>query len=164
MSDETLPNPAPLRFRARLTPHRSLTPAGFLAVMSALAAASFAAGLIFLLAGAWPVVGFLGLDVVLVYLAFRLNYRSARQYEIVELTDAALTVTRVDARGRGESFGFNPYWVQLDVRERSDGRADLRLGSHGREISFGRFLSDTEKRDFARALTSALLAARTRRA
>ena len=66
----------PGAFRALLTPHRSLGPTGFLVLMAALAGISFVTGLVFYLAGAWPVMGFFGLDVALVYLAFRLNYRS----------------------------------------------------------------------------------------
>ena len=66
-------------FRVVLTPHRSLGPKGFLALMLAFGAISFATGIVFYIAGAWPVVGFLGLDVLLVYVAFRLNYRSGRR-------------------------------------------------------------------------------------
>src|SRR3954447_19736214 len=120
MSGANVPSwPAP-EFRARLMPHRSLGPAGFVVLMSGVALASFATGLVFLLMGAWPVMGFFGLDVLLVYAAFRLNYRSGRQYELVELTPAALTVTRVHPSGRTESFDFNPFWVRLNLRERND--------------------------------------------
>ena len=42
---------------------------------------SFAAGAMFFVVGAWPVVGFLGLDLLLIYLAFRASYRSGRAYE-----------------------------------------------------------------------------------
>ena len=67
----------PALFVARLTPHRSLSRAGFVLVMAVLGAISFAAGMVFLLIGAWPVFGFFGLDVLLVYCAFRANYRAA---------------------------------------------------------------------------------------
>ncbi|MFY9735755.1 MAG: DUF2244 domain-containing protein, partial [Rhodoplanes sp.] len=60
----------PTLFAADVTPHRSLDGAGFLAVMFVLGGASFVLGLIFLLSGAWPIVGFLGLVVALVYVAF----------------------------------------------------------------------------------------------
>jgi uncharacterized membrane protein len=79
----------PDAFRALLTPHRSLGPAGFLILMAALGTASFITGIVFLLMGAWPVFGFFGLDVLLIYIAFRLNYRSGRLYETVELTPAS---------------------------------------------------------------------------
>ena len=82
----------PTIFSATLTPHRSLGPTGFLILMACLGGASFASGVFFVLLGAWPVFGFLGLDVLLVFLAFRANYRAARAYEEVRVTPSELTV------------------------------------------------------------------------
>jgi uncharacterized membrane protein len=151
-------------FRAILHPHRSLGPRGFLVLMLAIGCVSFVTGMVFLAMGAWPVFGFFGLDVALVYVAFKLNYRSGRLYELIELTPAALTVTRVHPSGKRESFDFNPYWVRVLVAEGPQGRTDLRLTSHGRELSFGSFLTDDERREFSDALTGALIEARTARA
>jgi uncharacterized membrane protein len=150
-------------FRAILHPHRSLGPRGFLVLMLAIGGVSFVTGMVFLLMGAWPVFGFFGLDVALVYVAFKLNYRSGRIHELIELTPEALTVTRVHPSGKRESFDFNPYWVRVFVAEGPQGRTDLRLASHGREFSFGRFLTDDERRDFSDALTGALVQARSAR-
>jgi len=147
-------------FRAVLTPHRSLGPTGFIVLMAALAGISFATGIAFLLIGAWPVLGFFGLDVALVYVAFKLNYRSGRLYETVELTPAKLTWTRVHPSGRREQFDCNPYWARVNLREWPDGRTDLRLIAQGKELVFGRFLTDDERRQFARALRGALVDAR----
>jgi uncharacterized membrane protein len=147
-------------FHAVLTPHRSLSPMGFLVLMTALSGVSFATGLMFYLAGAWPVLGFFGLDVALVYLAFRLNYRSGRLYETLELTPFRLTWTRVHPSGRREEFDCNPYWARVSLREAPDGRTDLRIISEGREQVLGRFLTDDERRDLADALAGALLEAR----
>ncbi len=148
------------RFRALLTPHRSLSPTGFVIVMAAVGFVSFATGLMFLIMGAWPVFGFFGLDVLLIYIAFRLNYRSGRLYETIDLTPEQLILTRVHPSGRSERFEFNPYWVQVRLRESPDGRTQLGLASRGQQLSFGRFLTDDERRDFATALKQALLAAR----
>ena len=124
--------------------------------MLALGTVSFIAGMAFLLMGAWPVFGFFGLDVLLVYIAFKLNYRSGRTYELVELTSDVLRVTHVEPSGKADRFEFNPYWVRVRLSEEVDGRTYLRLASHGNEFEFGRFLTDDEKRDFAKALTGAL--------
>jgi len=132
--------------------------------MTAIGLVSFVTGMVFLLMGAWPVFGFFGLDVALIYIAFKLNYRSGRLYETVELTPAMLTVTRVHPSGKRENFEFNPYWVRVRIAEGPQGRTDLRLASHGREISFGSFLTDDERRDFSNALTGALFEARAQRA
>ena len=150
----------PGEFHAVLTPYRSLSPRGFLILMLALGTMSFAAGVVFLVAGAWPVMGFLGLDVLLVYWAFKLNYRSGRIYETVDVTTSQLTVTRVHPSGRQERFDCNPYWARVNLREWPDGRTILSVVAQGREHAFGRFLTDDERRDFATALRRALLDAR----
>jgi uncharacterized membrane protein len=148
-------------FRAVLYPHRSLSPTGFLILMSAIGSVSFITGMAFLLQGAWPVFGFFGLDVALVYFAFKLNYRSGRLYETVELTPQTLTITRVHPSGKQESFDFNPYWVRVRLAEGPQGRTDLRIASHGREFAFARFLTDDERRDLSTALIGALAQARS---
>ncbi len=156
--DQTQAEPG--TFRALLTPHRSLGPTGFLVLMAALGTASFVTGMVFLLMGAWPVFGFLGLDVLIVYVAFRLNYRSGRLYETVELASGRFTLTRVHPSGRQERFDCNPYWARVSLREWPDGRTALSVVSQGRELAFARFLTDGERRDLAHALKEALLDAR----
>jgi uncharacterized membrane protein len=110
----------------------------------------------FYMIGAWPVLGFMGLDVALIYAAFKLNYRSGRLYETVDLTPQALTVTRVQPSGKAQSWSFNPYWVRLLLEERIGRSSELSLASHGDRLVFASFLSDPEREDFARALRSAL--------
>ena len=68
----------PELFAALLTPHRSLNRTGFVVVMAFLSVVSFATGVAFLMMGAWPVFGFLGLDVLAIYVAFRINFSRAR--------------------------------------------------------------------------------------
>src|SRR6266542_6444624 len=114
MTDGNAHASEPTLFSAVLTPHRSLGAVGFLVLMSLLSAVSFAAGMVFYLIGAWPVVGFLGLDVLLVYLAFRANYRAATAYEQVTVTPSELTVRKVSHRGQVAEWRLNPVWVRLD--------------------------------------------------
>lgn len=151
----------PARFRAVLTPHRSLGPKGFMILMAAIGVVSFATGLFFYLLGAWPVIGFMGLDVLLIYIAFKLNFRALRLYETIDLTDDALTVTRVAPSGKAQSWSFNPYWVRLSLQQRLGRSSELSIASHGRRLVFASFLTDDEREDFASALSSALAAARS---
>jgi uncharacterized membrane protein len=146
----------PSAFSAVLRPHRSLGRTGFLVLMGVFGSVSFATGLAFFLLGAWPVIGFFGLDLLILYVAFRLSYRAGRLYETVDLTRSLLTVRRVHPSGRQERFTFNPYWVRVRLARTRQGYTDLRLRSHGKELSLGRFLTDEERDDFARALTGAL--------
>lgn len=143
-------------FSAILTPYRSLSPQGFIIVMGLIGGISFIAGVFFFMIGAWPVVGFFGLDVLLVYLAFKMNYRSAKLYETVDLNNDLLTVTRVMPSGKSKSWSFNAYWVRLDVQQAPNCPAVMSLASHGNVLVFGQFLTDDEKFDFAKALRRAL--------
>src|SRR6185369_17089775 len=90
----------PTLFSAILTPHRSLSATGFVIVMALVGGMSFFAGMAFLLMGAWPVFGFFGLDVLLVYLAFRANYRAATAFEEISVTTGELRVRKVSHRGQ----------------------------------------------------------------
>ena len=151
----------PAHFRAVLTPHRSLGPKGFMVLMGAVCVVSFGTGLLFFLLGAWPVIGFMGLDLLLIYTAFKLNFRALRVYETVDLTADALTVTRVAPSGKAQSWSFNPYWVKVSVVPRLGRSSELSIASHGRRLVFASFLTDDEREDFAAALSSALSAARS---
>jgi len=147
----------PKIFAAIITPHRSLGPTGFLILMSCLGILSFVSGVIFVSIGAWPVFGFFGLDVLLVYFAFRANYRSARAYEEVTVTAAELTVRKVSHRGKVQQWTLNPLWVRLErIVHEEFGIERLFLVSHGRRVAIAGVLSPAEKASFARALTSAL--------
>ena len=153
MSDATS---EPVFFDATLSPYRSLPPRGFFWVMAVLSGVGFCGGIGFVLMGAWPVTGFFGLDVALVYLAFRLSYRSARQTETVRLTRAALDVERVGIRGERRHWRFEPFWLRLVFEEWDEGQNRLVLVSHGKSLALGTFLSSPERRGLAQALKSAL--------
>ena len=139
-----------------LRPHRSLGAGAFLCLMVFYGGVSFVAGLYFLSLGAWPVCGFFGLDVLLLYLAFRANYRSAHLCETIEIDAAELVVTTRDVRGRTMRTTLNPYWLRVQLVEFAGGISELRLTLRERSLVIGRFLSDPERRDLATALRSAL--------
>jgi uncharacterized membrane protein len=147
----------PKIFAAVITPHRSLGPTGFLIFMLCLGGLSFISGVIFVLLGAWPVFGFFGLDVLLVYFAFRANYRTARAYEEVIVTASELTVRKVNHRGGVRQWTLNPLWVRLErIVHEEFGIERLFLVSHGRRLAIAGFLGPAEKASFARALMKAL--------
>jgi uncharacterized membrane protein len=148
-------------FSARLTPHRSLNRTGFLIVMAFVSVVSFAAGVAFLIMGAWPVFGFFGLDVLAIYWAFRVNFRRARASEEIRVTPSQLHVRRISHRGHVVEFSFNPLWVQLDRKTHAEfGIERLYLVSRGRRVAIASFLGPEEKESFSKALVAALHAAR----
>jgi uncharacterized membrane protein len=148
-------------FSALLTPHRSLNRIGFLVLMVFLSIVSFVAGVAFLMMGAWPVLGFFGLDVLAIYWAFRINFRSAQASEEISVTLSELRVRRISHRGHVVEWVLNPLWVQLDQeRDEEFGIERLYLVSRGRRVSIGSFLGPDDKASFAKALMAALQAAR----
>jgi uncharacterized membrane protein len=151
----------PTIFSATLTPHRSLGRVGFLILMVLFGGISFVTGMVFLLVGAWPVFGFFGLDVLLLYLAFRLNYRHAEAYEQVTVTPSVLKVRKVSHLGRVREWVLNPLWVRLDKVELEEFGIDrLFLISRGRKLTIASLLGPDEKASFAKELGKALIEAR----
>ena len=151
----------PELFSALLTPHRSLNRTGFLVLMAFLSVVSFAAGVAFWMMGAWPVFGFFGLDVLLVYWAFKVNFRRAKATEEILVTSSELRVRRVSHRGHVVEWVLNPLWVQLDQKTHAEfGIEALYLVSRGRRVSVASFLGPDEKASFAKALLAALQAAK----
>lgn len=151
---------APL-FSARLTPHRSLSRHGFLVLMGIVIAVSFAAGIMFLMMGAWPVLAFFGLDALIIYWAFKLNFRRADATEDIVVTPYEIRVRRVSHRGHVAEWTLNPLWVQLEQKSHAEfGIEKLYLVSRGRRLSIGSFLGPDEKASLAKALAAALQTAK----
>jgi uncharacterized membrane protein len=151
----------PKLFSARLTPHRSLNRTGFLVLMALVCAVSFVAGVAFLLMGAWPVFGFFGLDVLVIYWAFRVNFRRGDASEEITITPSELRLRRISHRGHVVEWVLNPLWVRLDQKTHAEfGIERLYLVSKGRHVSVGSFLGPDEKASFAKALLAGLQAAK----
>jgi uncharacterized membrane protein len=145
-------------FRATLVPHRSLPASGFLILMAALVAINLAAGFAFYLLGAWPVAGFMGLDVALVWWAFRKNYASANIAERIEISEHELVLERLEQGMAREERRFTRGWVQVELEE-DEAReliGGLYLRSRGIRTEIGRFLSAEERKAFSATLKSAL--------
>jgi uncharacterized membrane protein len=154
-------NDEPTLFAATLSPYRSLGRGGFIALMAVLIAVSGTAGTAFLLMGAWPVFGFFGLDVALIYIAFRVNYRAARAFEEIRVTRNLLSVRQVSAKGQSREQSFNPRWVRLETaRDDLSGVTRVALVSRGIPLVIGAFLPPLHKEELSKALASALALAR----
>ena len=110
--------------------------------------------------GAWPVMGFMGLDVALIYWAFRRNYQDAKIFETIELSANELIVERVYPSGRRQSWIFNPFWINVALIEHSSGATKMQIKSHGKSLNFGQFLSDEERREFTHVLKREILSAK----
>ena len=149
-------------FEALLTPHRSLGRTGFLVLIGILTFAWLGTGAFFLSLGAWPVFGFFGLDIVLIYVAFRLNYRSGRAREEVSVSRIALDIVKIAPSGKTMTYRFNPFWTRFNVaRHEEIGITAMAVESEGRQVPIGSFLNPEDRESFAAAFGRALAAAKS---
>jgi uncharacterized membrane protein len=150
----------PVFLDARLYPYRSLAPGTFALVVGVFAAFAFLLGTAFWLAGAWPVMGFCGLEVALLWLAYRWSYRSALLMEHLHLTKDELVIERHQIGGRISRWSFQPYWLQVFLQDPPENDSPLLLASHGRHLAIGAFLPPAERLEVAEALRAGLRACR----
>ncbi len=148
-------------FRAILTPHRSLGRNGFRVLMALLVAFWLALGGLFLSIGAWPIFGFIGLDILAIWLAFSWNYRAARVRELVSVSRTSLDIRKVAPSGRAEDHRFNPFWTRFTVaRHEEIGITGMKVEGEGRAVGIGSFLNPDDRESFARAFGRALATAK----
>ena len=146
------------KFRETLTiwPHRSLSPRGFLLVMAALGSLAFCIGLGFFLLGAWPVIGFLGLEILVVWFAFKMNYRAAERRQHLTATPAKLKIENVSPAGKTDTTELPTAWVKVERTPRDEPdphsreRQKILVRSHGRTAEIGHFLHPAETPKLAR--------------
>lgn len=149
-------------FRALLTPHRSLGRTGFTVLMLTLVAGWLIGGAFMLAHGAWPIFGFLGLDVLALYIAFRINYRAARAREEVAISRTRLDIRKVSASGRSEEHRFVPFWTRFRVaRHEMIGITEMAVEGQGRSVAIGTFLNPDDRESFSRAFATALRTAKS---
>jgi uncharacterized membrane protein len=148
-------------FAARIRPHRSLNQQNYRLLLMIFCGAAFFTTLPFLFLGAWPVVGFMGLDVLLFWWAFRVNFRDARAYEDVSVTPLELRLAKVSPRGERAEWSWNPIWVRLVREEDEDyGVTRVALVSREREVEVAGFLGPDARAEFAAGLARALAEAK----
>jgi uncharacterized membrane protein len=158
MSTKTQAKPL---FAATLTPHRSLTPTGKRIVLSLVVAMALVPGLVFYVAGAWPVVGFMGLDVLAIWAAMTWSLRGGKAYEVLTLWPAALELRKVDAKGAVETLAFVPGTVRFLLdRDFNERVTALWLRDGTQKVPLGAFLSADEKLSLSKAFGTALRKAR----
>ena len=139
-------------YSAVLRPHRSAGSHAVRWIIWLVGLAWLIVGLAFAAAGAWPVMPFLGLEVLLLYGALRLNQKAGNAYEAVNLTEQTLSVRRVDHWGKQTDYAFPPHWLQVNIDDPPTRRSPVELRSHGRSLFIGKFLLPHERLELVRAL------------
>ncbi|MCP5382954.1 MAG: DUF2244 domain-containing protein [Kordiimonadaceae bacterium] len=149
-------------FEEYIFPRRSLGRTGFKILMGAIISLSLSIGLFFYSLGAWPITGFFGLDVLLIYWAFKIQYQQGKAVEIIRLSNNTLTITRIDAKGNKSENSFNSYWVNLSMScppnvPKNVGETYPQARSHGKGIFFGTYLNQEMRNDLMKSLSQALI-------
>jgi uncharacterized membrane protein len=148
-------------FKALLVPYRSLGRTGFFILIGGLLFGWLVTGAFFLSVGAWPIFGFLGLDVLAVYIAFRINYRAARAREEVSVSRTLVDIRKIAPSGKREEHRFNPFWARFNVARHSEiGITRMAVEGQGREVAIGSFLNPDDRESFANAFGEALATAK----
>ena len=139
-------------FEVRLTPHRSLTPKGFAIISWIILMVGFVHGILFLVIGAWPVVGFAGLEWLLFWWLLRRHFKGDDRAECLRLFQDRLRLEQSDSKGRVSLVELQPYWLQVVLEQGPADSNALFLSSHGSRHEIGRFLSAEERSDLAETL------------
>jgi uncharacterized membrane protein len=150
-------------FNAVLTPYRSLGRTGFVILVAVTLAITLFNVIFFLVADALPVAMFFGIDILLLYGAFWLNYRSARAREEVSVSRTELAIRKVAPSGRTRVSRYNPFWARFQVdRHEEFGITGMAVTEKGRRTTLGSFLNPDDRESFARAFTAALASVKRR--
>ena len=147
----------PVFFDAIIFPHRSLSPRLARNILLATGCLLALIGITFSMMGAWPVLGFLGLELLVLGLAYKFSFRQAKARERVFLTADQLTIEKINASGNSKSWSFQPYWISIDVIDQDYGKkGEIALRSHGQEVRIAHWLTNEERYDFVKELRASL--------
>ena len=144
------PEAAGVVMDAVLRPHRSLSRDGFKMMFGVLVALNIGAASYAVAIGAGPVLPFLGLDVLAVWLAFRVSYRDGKVEERVRVSQDHLLVEQA-----GAHWVTSALWARPNLEDKW-----IAIRAGGKEVRIGAFLSPPERKDFAAALSEAIWRAR----
>jgi uncharacterized membrane protein len=150
-------NPSRLVFSTVLRRNRSAHLRAISIIVGVVGTVLTIAGIGFVLAGAWPVIGFCGLEAVLLFVALRLHHHAGREQEIIDVTNRTLSVRRIDHRGRSQDWVFPSFWVQIDPIGAGVEAGPLEIRSHGRSVYVGKWITPVERTRLAENLRHALV-------
>tara|TARA_B100000941_G_C28378238_1_gene485888 strand:- start:131 stop:610 length:480 start_codon:yes stop_codon:yes gene_type:complete len=137
-------------------PHRSLSKKGFTILMCIITFICLTGGAIFWFLGAWPVFGFLGLDIILIYFAFKINYRSGEMYERFQIISQKLRILRSFPSGKMQIWELNPYWAKTEIVDINSNHKQLMIHSKDKSVSVGSFLNNYDKQKLEKKISSSL--------
>ncbi len=139
-----------------ILPYRSLSKKSFRNLMIAVCFIFFSIGIFFWSLGAWPVFGFLGLDVLLLYMAFKINYKSGDIFENLKLSNSKLVVTRSFPSGKSQTWNLEAYWTKVEILNTFSNDQKLVIKSKEKVVMLGSFLNFNDKKKLMKRINDAL--------
>ncbi len=133
-------------FKIVVKPNCSLTVKNTIRLVVGLAAISMLIGIGFALAGAWLVLPFAGLEIVAIAYAFYYIYQRSGDFESITIQDDSVIVEKYGYKASDKAV-FQRYWARVSLRKQISGRGALFIGSHGKEVEFGRHFVNDEQRE-----------------
>lgn len=153
MTETEAPLDTAILFSRVLRPHRSSTKRA-LRIMTYFILCLFGpTALLFLVMGAWPVFGFMGVEIIGLIYALHLNHRYGAAFEAITITDREFRFSKVDHWGKRRHWSFQPQWLQVRYDQPSK---QLIAGTHGKRITIGTFLTEDEREALCEILKSEL--------
>jgi uncharacterized membrane protein len=126
-------------------PNVSLSPEGSLKLLLVLAIVMLVVSIGFMHIGAWMVMPFAGLELLALAIAFYYVNLHSADFESITIEDDRVVIEKRYYREMSSAV-FQRYWTQVSLRESIGGRHALYIGSHGKEVEFGKHLIDDEQR------------------
>jgi len=114
-------------------------------------------GIAFSFLGIWPVLPFVGLEVVLIGLCLWVSACDCHVMEVIRISYYSVSVKKSGTQ-RPRSWKFNRAWSQIRLEDSHlrQHQSRLLIGSHGKLVQCGGFLTEQERRLLAKNLKTAI--------
>ena len=99
---------------------------------------------------------FFGLDILLVYVFFKINFRSGKKKEILILTKNQLIVEFYNSKKISKTYYLDANWLQIHLIKLKNEMSKLKISSKNKSVIIGSFLRHQEKIAVVKSLKKAL--------
>ena len=140
-----------------LVPNRSLTARSATLSYLSIVAMPLVIASAFTVAGYWPILSFAGLEVAALGAGLYWSMRKTRVCELVRVGERCVQILKFQP-GQDEKLEFSRYWTQVRLirPQATHWPSRLLLGSKGRNIEIGSFLTDDERDGLKRRLSEVI--------
>lgn len=147
----------PGRWRYILRPNRSASWTEIKLFFAGIAGVSVTIAATFAVAGYWPVLPFAGMELALLWLCLCHNAARGRETEVIDIDERNVAIEQGTQSSR-RSWIFDRAWARIRIESPAARLhpSRLMLGSHGRSVRLGRFLTEAELRDLEKQLRTSL--------